>query len=254
MAPIKFEEHVRQQLDKREIRPSAESWDKLSSRLDKAEKRPKGKWWLSVAAAVAILAIASLIFIDQQNETATPIVESPSKIEESGSQKSENFEEPVQVASEEQDHVQGQMVNEVESPLKNEANSQYKEAELGAGEIAQNSTSTKRIFIEPISIEPPGTVTEKPEKFSDQINELLAKVTMQEKQSGDISEAEINKLLGEAASKISNSEKYSEANVNAEELLADVEFEMDQSFRQEVFEVLKEGLLKARTAIVTRNE
>ena len=41
--------------------------------------------------------------------------------------------------------------------------------------------------------------------------------------------------------------------VDADSLLWDVEMEMDQSFREKVFDIMKEGYLKARTAVANRN-
>ena len=38
MAPIKFEENIKDKLDKRTIQPSTEAWVKLSSRLDAQEQ------------------------------------------------------------------------------------------------------------------------------------------------------------------------------------------------------------------------
>ncbi|MBT8296363.1 MAG: hypothetical protein KJO51_08095, partial [Gramella sp.] len=60
MAPIKFEEHIKDKLEQREIQPSAGSWDTLSSRLNASEKRSGNKWWLPAAAAVAVIIIASI--------------------------------------------------------------------------------------------------------------------------------------------------------------------------------------------------
>ncbi|MDX1544236.1 MAG: hypothetical protein R3214_09845 [Christiangramia sp.] len=255
MAPIKFEEHVKEQLERREMQPSAGSWEKLSSRLEEAENRPKRKWWISVAAAMIVLAIASLIFTDQQSGIETPVVENPAEMEKSEPQKPENIEKRVEVASEEKTDVSpGKMVEdkpqEEVSAGMSENRIQNKSSE---SQLVQNS-SEERLIIEPVKMEPPGTDSESPAQYSEQINELIAKVAQQEEQEGDISEAEVNRLLAEAANEISSARNFSQGGVSAEALLADVEYEMDQSFRQEVFEVLKEGFLKARTAIATRNE
>jgi hypothetical protein len=41
--------------------------------------------------------------------------------------------------------------------------------------------------------------------------------------------------------------------VNSGDLLHQVEYELDQSFREKVFEVVKDGLKKAKTAVATRD-
>lgn len=253
MAPLKFEEHLKEQLDKREIRPSAGSWEELSSRLDEVENRMGRKWWIPAAAAVAVIAIASLIFIDQQNESAAPVVENPVEIRENAPEDPGNFEQPVQVASEEKEDIQGQKMEEVKSPKFEKEEISKERFKEGDGQLAQNLPE-KRIILEPVSLEPPKEDAEDPGEFAGKVNELLTIVAQQEKRNGDISEAEVNQLLAQAAREISEKRNYTEGDVSAEALLADVEFEMDQSFRQEVFEVLKEGFMKARTAIATRNE
>ena len=77
MAPIKFEEHVKEKLDEREIQPSTGSWDQLDSRLNNSKKSSGNKWWVSAAAAVIVLLIAGLIFINQQKQGSIEIVDTP---------------------------------------------------------------------------------------------------------------------------------------------------------------------------------
>ena len=49
MAPIKFEENIKDKLEKRTVMPSEASWSKLSQRLDGEEKRNKrSSFWLSL--------------------------------------------------------------------------------------------------------------------------------------------------------------------------------------------------------------
>ena len=47
MAPIKFEENIKDKLEKRIIDPSVNSWNKLSDRLDKHKDGSNNKkiWW-----------------------------------------------------------------------------------------------------------------------------------------------------------------------------------------------------------------
>ena len=56
MAPIKFEEQLKDKLEERNLQPSSESWAKLSERLDAEEKKTKFPWfwWMGIAAAVII--------------------------------------------------------------------------------------------------------------------------------------------------------------------------------------------------------
>lgn len=253
MAPIKFEEHIKEKFDGREIQPSADSWDRLNARLENTKRSSGKKWWYSSVAAVAVIVVASLFFLNQQRPVENLIVEEPVEEPIKTPENSTDFNEPVQVASEEVKEKEAVHKNERITSEKPEIISpvetvQKEEQNTGIAEVNRE----ERENLEPIFIDPPKQV-EVEQKYASQIEELLARVEKQETSDGEISEAEVDVLLAEAAREISRNENY-KGEVNADALLADVEFEIDQSFRQEVFEVLKEGFLKARTAIATRNE
>ena len=44
MAPIKFEENIKDKLEKRTLTPSSESWSKLSERLDAEDNSSKNQF------------------------------------------------------------------------------------------------------------------------------------------------------------------------------------------------------------------
>ena len=79
MAPIKYEEDIKNRLDKRTIKPSVKSWDTLSQRLDSEEKKnnKKGFWWLGIAASVIGVLLVSNFFlnIETTNNINTIVVE-----------------------------------------------------------------------------------------------------------------------------------------------------------------------------------
>ena len=255
MAPIKFEEHIREKLENREIQPSAQSWDKLNSRLERSEKRTGTKWWISAAAAVVVLLIASVWFVNQQEQISTPIVESPVEEVQKPSDKTE-FEQPVQVASE----------NEVDEKMEKSAINQgrTKEAENDNALVENNNqervqeniqVQPKREVLEPIIIDSPIIAESKSDQIYSKVQEVLASISQAERKAEDFTEAEVDALLAEAARDIANSEIInSTGGVSADALLADAEFEVDQSFRKEVFDFLKEEFLKAKTAVATRND
>ena len=65
MAPIKFEEQLKDKLEKRRIKPSDAAWDTLSHRLDQAEgkQKNKGAWWVGIAATlVGVLLTLTFVF------------------------------------------------------------------------------------------------------------------------------------------------------------------------------------------------
>ena len=101
MAPIKFEEHIREKLDSREISPSAGSWDKLSEQLDKKESSGKNnKWWISSIAAIFVLALCGIIYLNMNRSVENTIVNTP-EIQNPSENAADEFENPVQVAEQE---------------------------------------------------------------------------------------------------------------------------------------------------------
>jgi len=75
MEPNKFEKHIKNQLEEREIKPSSGAWEKLSERLDDEipQVKKRNYFFYAVAASFIGLLIASIIYVYKTNETNTPI-------------------------------------------------------------------------------------------------------------------------------------------------------------------------------------
>jgi len=72
--------------------------------------------------------------------------------------------------------------------------------------------------------------------------------------SDAVTDAEVDSLLLQAQQDILKENLFNTDNsVNAMALLTEVEDELDQSFRDQIFESLKTGFLKVRTAVADRN-
>ncbi|UWX54196.1 hypothetical protein NYZ99_14555 [Maribacter litopenaei] len=85
------------------------------------------------------------------------------------------------------------------------------------------------------------------------IAEVIAKVDIIEL-NGKVSDAEVDSLLLNAQKEILREKLFNmDKSVNAMALLSEVEEELDQSFRDQIFETLKTGFLKVRTAVADRN-
>ncbi|PHQ62576.1 MAG: hypothetical protein COC08_00130 [Maribacter sp.] len=69
-----------------------------------------------------------------------------------------------------------------------------------------------------------------------------------------MTDAEVDSLLRKAQEEILANKIFGEDySVDAMALLNEVEDELDQSFRDQIFETLKIGFLKVRTAVANRN-
>ena len=87
-----------------------------------------------------------------------------------------------------------------------------------------------------------------------QVDAVLLQVEGMEAASGEVSDAEIDSLLREAQAQISMQSEMAPDSVNAMALLSEAESEMDQTFREQLFNKLRKGFNKVRTAVADRNE
>jgi len=86
------------------------------------------------------------------------------------------------------------------------------------------------------------------------IAEIVAQVDLIENGNLSISNAEVDSLLRKAQNELVTDKIFNrEGQVDAMALLNEVEGELDKSFREQIFESLKTGFLKVRTAVADRN-
>ena len=174
MAPIKFEEHIKEQLEERRISASAASWEKLSARLDENENRQKSnkKWWLGIAALLVIAISVGGFMLKSENGTIEEqIVDTPSE------KTSEEILKPVEnsgIPSEEKENSSAIAAEEIK-----------RETEKNKPEIIQNQLKTDSEKIIPIhneigvaSIDMQEVKTETSEKVVPKIDKINPKRKM----------------------------------------------------------------------------
>ncbi len=258
MAPIKFDEHIKDKLEERSIHPSADAWNKLDARLGKPVKQSKNRSfvWIGVAASiVGVLLVGSQIFKQGKTETIVPtIVVTPD---------AKNPDESTKVAVEKEHDI-----NTVEKTKQQDPELQSKqiivknkENEITKGQQQLASTkeeiSTKNSNSEEASVKAV-EVEEKDLSFEDKkIKELVAQVQTLKDKNKTVSDSEIDALLQQAQKEIRlKKQLYNSSTgvVDAKLLLDDVEQELDESFRDRAFKALKENFNFIKTAIANRND
>ena len=232
MGQLKFEKDLSEKLNKRKIEPKAGRWEELSARLNSEERSKKPIfWWIGIAATlVGGILIFSLLFNEPISEIPL-VVDAPSEVnfsEEIDPQQI-SHEKPASEEVQEPEKASVKPVENIFSKKEPVTNSQL--ASVGN---TQRSSETKKSGI--------------PE-------EVITEASSEEIKTGEITDAEVDALLAEAVKKINvdRSARSVSENINANSLLLDVEMELEQSFREKVFDVLKEGYFKAKTAVVNRN-
>lgn len=252
MAPIKFEDDIREKLEERQVRPSANAWDKLSKRLDNQQeaKTRKPYLWLGLAASIAGVLLVVSPFFNNDTEVKKPIiVDAPEhiiKIElpENTFETEKVLKETKQVVAE--NNATKKIIEETKKPSKVKS------------ENYANVALEEKTMV-PKNIEPkhPPELPNKNLTFEAQkVQEVVAQIQLMKKENNAVTDKEIDALLAAALKEIQLNRLYNETNqmVDANALLQDVEAELGQSFRSKVFEALKSSYNSVKTAVAQRND
>lgn len=238
MEPVKFEEQARKQLQNRDITPSAGSWEKLEQRLEtQQDKKGFNLWWIGAVAAIAVVFFfLGTLFGDQSVVQQTPaVVATPS----------ETVEEQVQLPEE-----QNLIPQKVENRVASEAAASKEDI---PAQQHQQKTLEKALALQ-VEDRKENMASEEVEKNTFlEPHEMLAQTSEEKKSPSEVTNSEVDALLMLASAKIEADPAYAQSTVNAKDLLNEVEFELEESFRDKVFEVIKVGLVKAKTAVANRS-
>lgn len=268
MGRNRIEDQFKEKLIHREIAPSAGSWEKLSGQLNSEKK--KGKpiiWWIGIAATlIGAIFISGLIYNNNYQPDNAPIVETPTKeIKELPT-----ITEPAESKKGVSERIanENKIFKEKPSSGRNKSTTILKpKTDAGLVEnapfpIISDKTSNMQITSTVTPVQKEETIEQEVSKImgndpaiASEMNIIMAEIAQLERNNGKIEDAEINALLSKAATQISKhrQERLASEKIDAEALLWDVEMDMEDSFREKIFEVMKEGYLKARTAVVNRN-
>ena len=251
MAPIKFEENIKDKLEKRTISPSEDSWDKLSNKLDEHEDKSNGKivWWIGIAASlVGVFLVTTLFFNQSEDETVLPVlVDSP--IEKTLNQQEEK--EPL-----------NNVLVESEEPFLKETTTLNKKVEnyiVNRAKVRKTIDKSKNevvdATIEEDKIQNQNLINSNTIIAEENKQEITAQILDIEKDKNLVTDSEIELLLENAQKDIAlkQNKKEQSKTVNANSLLQDVETDLDVSFRDKIFKSIESGYNTVRTAVVERN-
>lgn len=266
MAPIKLEEHIKEQLEERRIAPSEAGWERLSGQLamHQGKKKSTRVLWMSIAASF-IIGVGLTTWYLQDNDTArNPIVVTPEK-EESPSLEDESTTNNLPLLRNEKGM---QQVAQVETNTT--ATNQEKKAQIVTKQkekLKPQSTvpvvNQKPTF--PVNKNQNAVIANRFENTKDasnsqkfdtviatKVDEVIAVVEEQE----IVTDQEIETLLQNAQRDIISKQLLNEINtaVNAQDLLLDAEYEVDpDTFKDKVFRTLKKEFSKVREAVANKD-
>jgi hypothetical protein len=244
---------IKQILEERRMDVSEQSWEKLAAQLDTNDKKKRAKkMYIPYAACLALL-VGWIVFSILRTETAK--VEDVIANEELPVQK--NFTPIVTPQKEinpvkETDIVVTEQIVTTEKEIVTEKQvpTQVKELQTDLQKEMQQTIAIQEKIV-PQKLE---TVIQEKEIIVASNDELKGAIAaLFEKEERKVTDAEIDYLLQEAQEALKHL-KVKEEKVNytkiatAEELLNEVEYEIDKSFKQRVFELVKRNLQRTRTA------
>ena len=263
MAPYKLEDNIREKLEARELKPSADAWSKLEAKLDTEQPKKKTVLWYYVAASfVGFLILASVFFSRNNAEVGNQIVNET--IEQKSVEKQPevipNNSQSEEIASEE-NHVETveKIAPKKETEKKQKPNSdQLKSLPQKKSEVDKKIESVEAIAkVTKVEAEQAlKTTLEKEEDklFNNKVDEVVASVKKMQENNTEINVTDVEALLNNARREIETQRILNNPKVDATALLEDVEWELEKSFRDKVLDALGEGFQKVRTAVTERND
>ncbi len=271
MAPLKFEDNIKDKLDERTIQPSNDSWVKLEQKLEAnpSQKNSKNYWWLGIAASLIGFLIITTIFVNSEkviqpseiklvevNENTIKENQSKDVVEQNvnsiktkkieNHSNKENIIEPIVVES-------GKKKSVISEKKKDSQPLEFYNDKKTVNETALESIAIEKRTPQDQNIEENKSLQIKEAIIESKVAGVIAEVQKLEKSNKIVSDEEIEALLRKAQNEITNQEILKSNTVNASALLLDVETELDESFKERVFEALKTGFEKLKTTVVQRD-
>ena len=255
MAPLKYEEQLKEKLENRRLRPSVHAWERLSVKLDSQGKSKRDKpyyWWFGIAASI----IGVFFVVSQFMQSETPVevlpkvVTTPEIIQQDESIEiaSENNLDLQPTLAKREDKKANKVINknaEVTSP---KINNQFNQAIENVAKI-ESALNNENTIVSSLPKNEPSFETQK-------VQDVVKRVQGLKDANNEVTEAEINALLAEAQKEIALNRYYNNETktVDAMALLQDVEVELlNESFRDKVFKALKDSFITVKTAVAQRN-
>lgn len=234
----KLEKHIKDKLEERTIAPSKGAWDKIASQIKGPSPKKRTPWSIyAVAASVVGVVLVSVYFFTNESprvdenqvvetETKTGVITEPERT---------TGKESIEVA-----------VIEADSKITEENPKKDPDTPISNGALVQEET--KAPLKDELLINSDALIAQK-------VEEVVAQVELMEHAQQDVTDAEVDSLLRAAQRQILTDKLFTESgSVDAMSLLAEVEDELDETFRDQIFDALKSGYLKLRTAVADRNQ
>lgn len=238
MALHKFEKQIQQKLNNYEIKPSANSWDRLDAMLSMEEKpKKKGFFWINIAASFVVLASIGYNFY-YQNKTELPIRGKQIIVEENSELRIQNTD------TNESKIIKTEIIEEVlvENNIKIKENKNWTSNDQKLVAISKTNNQKEVSIINNSTKE--NIVSFEKENYQKESNiQYVA------------SEKQLNELDNKSEKTIYQESKKLKKGIyiNPTTLLSKAEAELNQTYRETALEKLNKNFNNIKTVLVNRN-
>lgn len=237
-----MEQHkLREELQKRSIAPSQNSWEQLSNQLDTHEKVQKGNKWgfLKYAAAILLLISVGFYFFQPSEKIIEdPIIVQPTIKEDFNKiKKAKELIVKPEIRVAETSNNKKETTVQKNQPIINQPKTNKFENESTAfNNIETELQPSKTTNIETVIVEMP-------------TEEILI---VNQPSEEEILDAEVEQLLKASKIKLTVDRQMSSKRVvSANALLNDVEEDLDKDFKEKLIESIVTTLKKPRKVVIT---
>lgn len=246
-------------LEERKIEVSENSWEKLANKLDANDQKKKRKSFYPYAACLALL-VSFIVFMMLKTETAIgteTIVKTETEVKSNSTKvDSQELIIPKEIEKIAIENTVVTAQKDASKIISNRITSkETTQLEVELHKETQNSIVVNKKVIVPKGIE---TVIVEKEVIVDPNSALKASIAaLSATEKIAITDEEINQLLKEAQQSLRKLDVQEDVDITtfatADELLEEVELELDKSFKQKVYELIKSNIKKSRTVIADRD-
>lgn len=252
MARYNLENNIREKLSSRELQPSDNAWKKLAAQMNSEPKVKKMRVWYYVAASfIGLLMVGTFLYTQEKITPQSQIVEDKVIINPVENPVNEIIPEPeiesVIVAEESPQKIEKKTEplapkQEVVKPFTSQENSKY--------EVVADRGDDEKTKI----VDEDFQITEEEHYLNQKAQEVASTIKALQEDKGDLKLEEVEALLENARNEIFIDRILNKSQVNALSLLEEVEWELDKSFYDKVFETLGDGFKRIVTAYSERNK
>ncbi len=239
----KLMKHIKEKLEERTIAPSENAWGKIASQLQEPKPRKRNTWFpYAIAASVVGIVLVSVFFFTK----GSPEVEQMQVVDAENKIEAELQTRPKDKLAVELEEEQ------IAETTKPKPSTPKIKDELSSEPNISYTAITEQEVKQPLKDE---VIINSDKLIAQKVEEVVAQVELMEIAQQDVSDAEVDSLLRAAQRQILTDKLFSESGaMDAMSLLGEVEDELDESFRDQIFDALKTGYFKLRTAVADRNQ